>query len=89
MAVTERGRDTARIAIKVVIFFIVPFGLLYSLHSLGLVPASRQWDVEPDPSKPTVAEMIVSGLYFVLLFVTFVLPLLVLRRELQKRRARK
>ena len=86
---TERGRDNARIATKVFIFFVVPLALLFLLHVFGVAPESRQPGMELFPATPSITEQIFSGLYFVLLFVTFVLPLLVLRKELQKRRTRK
>ena len=70
-------------------FFVVPLGVLFLLHLLDVGPTSHQPAIEIYPPKPSLTEQIFSGLYFVLLFVTFVLPLLVLRKELQKRRTRK
>ena len=86
---TERGLDNVRIATKALIYFVVPLGLLFGVHTFVLVSPPQQPDFEVFPEEPSRIQTIGFAAYVILLFITFTLPLLVLRRELQKRRDRK
>jgi len=87
--VTKRGLDNVRIATKVLVYFVVPLGLLFALQTFVLVSPSAKPEFDVFPEEPTTLQKVGLAVYVVLLFITFALPLLVLRRELQKRRDQK
>jgi hypothetical protein len=81
--------DNLRIAIKVTSYFVVLLGLVFFL-SLALANSGKEINnpLGIYPEEPTGLQLIVSVLFAGLVLLTFVLPLLVLRRELQKRKER-
>jgi hypothetical protein len=83
--VTERGRDNLRIAIKVLALFATGLGILFLVHLAGVVYPSRE-PIDIYPSRPSTGQVALSVVYVGLFFLTFLVPVLVLRRELQKRR---
>jgi hypothetical protein len=86
--VTERGYDNVRIATKVLTYFVVGLSILLVVQRyIALPPAPSELGIYPD--QPSLAQKVGGAVYVLLLFFTFVLPLLVLRRELQRRRRSK
>jgi hypothetical protein len=85
VAVTTRGRDNVRIAIKVLAIFVFGVGVMLLMHVTGIIYPSRSPtdDLSPELS---ASDRVLSGLYVIVSFLTFLLPLLVLRQELRKRR---
>jgi len=86
---SEKTADNLRIAIKVTSYFVVLLGLVFFL-SLALANSGKEINSPLGiyPEEPTGLQLIVIVLVAGLVLLTFVLPLLVLRRELQKRKER-
>lgn len=85
MAVTARGRDNIRIAAKVLAIFIFGLAILLLMNAVGVVYPSRG---PMDGLSPELSggDRVLSAVYVIVSFLTFLLPLLVLRQELRKRR---
>jgi len=85
---SETAAENLRLAIKVTSFFVVLLGLVF-LFSFVLAYVGKE---NNDPlgisDEPTGSQLVLDVLFIGLVFLTFVLPLLVLTRELQKRRQR-
>ncbi len=80
---TERGLDNIRIATKVLASFVVPLGIVFLLIILWVYfGLHAKIPVEMDPQDVTVLDV----LFFILVLLTIVLPIVMLRRELQKRK---
>ena len=87
MAVTTRGRDNIRIAVKVLVIFIFGLAILLLMNLSGVIYPQRDpmSGLSPELSS---GDRVLSGVYVIVSFLTFLLPLLVLRQELRKRRRR-
>ena len=82
---TTRGRDNIRIAVKVLVIFLFGLAILLLMNLSGVIYPQR------DPMSGLLPELssgdrVLSGAYVIVSFLTFLLPLLVLRQELRKRR---
>ncbi len=77
---TERSRDNLRIAAKVIGVFIVLLGMLFLVRTVAM-------NVRTEPSgQPSTSELIANAVYALFLFLTFIVPLMLLRSELRRRR---
>lgn len=83
---SRRGRDNVRIAFKVLGTFTV---LLIGLLIVRTVALSLRPEVMPADiftHRPSSVELAANTTYAIFLFLTFLVPLLVLRYELRKRK---
>ena len=77
--------DNLKIAAKVVTTFIVLLGLLYVVHSVTSPIVSAQYS-GAYPGELSGAAKVAGAVYAIFLFLTFVVPLLVLRSGLRQRK---
>lgn len=85
---TERALDNIRIASKVLAFLAVPLGLLWLVTVFGIFfPSSPVRSSDVYPADTSELEEFFAILTIIGVLLTFALPILVLRRELQKRKA--
>jgi len=84
---SERSTENLRLAIRVTSIFVVLLGLVF-VFSLVLSYAGKENNnpLGIYPEEPTGSQLVLGVLFISVVLLTFVLPLLVLRRELQKRR---
>ena len=85
---SPRGRDNLRIAAKALFTFLVLLGLLYVTHLITSPIVATQPSVGT-PGEVTTAGKIASAVYGLSFFLTFVVPLLVLRSELRGRKRKR
>ena len=81
-----RTRDNLRIAAKVVGVFAALLGMLFVVRVVAMSVRPDFPVDDPFARQPSAAEMIANTVYAIFLFLTFVVPLLVLRSELRRRK---
>ena len=85
---SARGRDNLRIVLKVLSTFIILLGLLYAVYLVTWPIVSTQPSVG-EPGEVSGAAKIANAVYAVFFFLTFIVPLLVLRGELRRRKQKR
>lgn len=81
-----RALDNLKIAAKVLAVFAVLLGMLFVVRTVALSVRPDVLPADPYAYQPSTAEAIANAIYAMFLFSTFVVPLLVLRSELRRRR---
>jgi hypothetical protein len=84
--VSGRARDNLRIAAKVLAIFAVLLGMLFVVRTVALSVRPEVAAGDPFSRRPSAPEVIANTAYAVFLFLTFLVPLLVLRGELRRRK---
>jgi hypothetical protein len=86
--VSSRGGDYVRIAAKVLGTFLMLLGLLYVTYLVTWPIVSTQPSVGL-PGEVSTAGKIASAVYGLFFFLTFMVPLIVLRHELRKQKQKR
>lgn len=85
---SPRRRETIQIATKVLATFLVLLGLLYVVY-LITSPIVATEPAVGMPGETSTAGKIASAAYGLFFFLTFMVPLIVLRHELRRRKQKR